>query len=222
MSQDERGVGSVRGRPRSDKHRDVALGLLSAAEHALAIKGHTEITSREIADLAGTNQAMIRYYYDCKDGLLSTVVENALRAKSRRCDEFERKLGKDDGCSMRNFVALLMEEFLGSAALYRVVSAELANDGSIIKSRYSGHARKTFAQVVRILDRFRELGILDADTDSWHAAFTLVCFIHSPIALSPILDEFQTSLKELSSDPWIDHVSGLMLARYGAKPDIQQ
>lgn len=204
-----------RGRPKSEKHREVALGLLFAAEHTLATKGHTEITSREIADLAGTNQAMIRYYYDCKDGLLSTVVENALKAKSRRFDDFERDIGANDHCLMRDFISLLIQEFLGATPLYRMVSAELSNNESLIKSRYSGHAGKTFAQVCRILERFKTVGILKPCTDIRQAAFTLVCFIHSPIALSPILHEFRTTMVDLNSDAWADHVTNMMLLSYG-------
>ena len=215
MERDEKGRDTCRGRPKSEKHREVALELLSAAERTLSTKGYTEITSRELADLAGTNQAMIRYYYDCKDGLFSTVVENALRTKSRKFDEFERGIGDMGGCAMRAFVALLVEEYLVKAPLYRVLLAELANTDSLIKARYSGQARRAFIQKCRILDKFKAAGILGAHADTRLAAFTLVCFINGPIALSTTLEDFQTSIAEICSEAWIDHVTGIMLLSYG-------
>ncbi len=204
-----------RGRPPRESQRDVALDLLAAAKETLNMKGHSEITMRELAGLAGTNQAMISYYYDSKDGLFSAIVEDALRTKRKKLDEFEAGLAKIEGCRMRAFLALLMEHYLKSVSLYRIISAELTNNRSLIRRRYAGRGRKMYNQVERILSKMKALGTLRPDANIKHAIITLTCFVHGPIALSPIIEEFQTSMDELCSPEWIDHLTALMLLRFG-------
>ncbi len=62
-----RRTASPRGRPAADQHRDVVRDLISAAERAMEHRTPEEVTLREIADAAGTTEAMIQYYFGNKE-----------------------------------------------------------------------------------------------------------------------------------------------------------
>lgn len=63
--------------------KEVRQALLTAAEDLLQTREKPEgITSREIAAAAGTNAAMINYYYGSKEKLLTEAVEEILDLSS--------------------------------------------------------------------------------------------------------------------------------------------
>lgn len=65
------------------KDDNIKKALMEAAKRLLSESETPEdITSRQIASLAGTNAAMINYYFGSKDALMSKAVEQLLDAAS--------------------------------------------------------------------------------------------------------------------------------------------
>lgn len=50
-------------------HRDTRAALLDAAEALLIEEGYAAVTSRRVGERAGSNSALIHYYFDSMDGL---------------------------------------------------------------------------------------------------------------------------------------------------------
>jgi TetR/AcrR family transcriptional regulator len=62
-----------RGRPRSGHSEDVRQKLITAARELFLRYGYRAVSSRQIANAAGVNVAMIRYYFGGKPGLYREV-----------------------------------------------------------------------------------------------------------------------------------------------------
>ena len=94
-----RGLGEFgRGRPRTSAARKVYDDLISAAERCLTEKRCIQLTAREIASAAGTNEAMIKYYFGSKDVLLSVVLQHQLSNMSADLADLEAHILELPGC----------------------------------------------------------------------------------------------------------------------------
>jgi AcrR family transcriptional regulator len=60
---------------------------MDATEHAPATKTAKEITVREISMAAGTNEAMIHYYFGSKEGLIVAMFQDTMRLPPHNCDD---------------------------------------------------------------------------------------------------------------------------------------
>jgi AcrR family transcriptional regulator len=207
---------SSRGRPRSGANRRVSDALLGAAQAGLHLKSFDELTSREIALSAGANSAMIKYYFDGKDGLFSTLIENALKKSAAALNALEKDIGHIEGSPTRALVALLVEHYYSNAPLYKVLMDELRNQNSVIRQRYMRRASRTFVQVTRIINKLIELGVYRPDTNVRHAAFTITCLISTPISMSPMIEQLGFTMDELEGEAWINSISGMLEREFGA------
>lgn len=79
--------------------------ILEAAIAVLAREGIAETTTRKIADKAGVNQAMLRYYFGSKDDLLFAVLQEMMRQT--------REIVQQSTLSGKGVRALLLEGLLG-------------------------------------------------------------------------------------------------------------
>ncbi len=65
------------GRPPADS-RDVRSDLLKAAAELFTASGYHAVSTKQIAECAGVNAAMINYYFGSKDGLHMTMLREAI------------------------------------------------------------------------------------------------------------------------------------------------
>lgn len=63
----------------ADNATDRRAVIIDAAVRVLAREGIADTTTRKIAAEASVNQAMISYYFGCKDGLLYAVLQEMMR-----------------------------------------------------------------------------------------------------------------------------------------------
>jgi len=71
-------VRTAPGRPAGKQDRDVRRLLLEASQQLFASHGYRGVSVKTIADKAGVNPAMVYYYFNNKDGLFVSVVEETL------------------------------------------------------------------------------------------------------------------------------------------------
>jgi AcrR family transcriptional regulator len=208
-----------RGRPRFGDQRHVPEALLDAAEAGLRLKSYDELTAREIALSAGTNPAMIQYYFDGKGGLFSALIDKALKQIATELDALETNILNVKGSPTRALIAILAQHYCSHASLYKIVIDELRNEHSGIRRRYFRRGARTSVQVGRILQKLVRAGIYKADTDVRRAVFIITCLISTPISMSPVVNQLGFTLEELSSDAWIDWISALLNREFAATAD---
>ena len=64
------------GRPERTHSDDARMALIVAAKHKFVHKPYDKVSIRELAELAGVNSAMIKYYFENKEGLYKAMVED--------------------------------------------------------------------------------------------------------------------------------------------------
>jgi AcrR family transcriptional regulator len=80
------------GRPTGGQKGAARASLLQAARALMTEKGLTRVTAREVAERAGVNPGLVRYYFGNKDGLLRAVVaEIAEEGQARTLDWASRE-----------------------------------------------------------------------------------------------------------------------------------
>lgn len=72
-------MANASGRPQSADDTQSRERLLSAAREQFSKRGYAATTTRDIARLAGTNPAMIRYYFNNKAGLFQAVLHETIQ-----------------------------------------------------------------------------------------------------------------------------------------------
>jgi AcrR family transcriptional regulator len=162
---------------------------MDATEHALATKTAEEITVREISMAAGTNEAMIHYYFGSKEGLLVAMFQDAMRFSPHNCDS-----GILDSCvaerSIRPLVDLLHRFYHSRPNLMRMTVLELANASSEIKEAYtSRYCRSTPMLIKTIINAMKDANIYRKDVDLTFVSMSLLGMIMAR-SCYPLLPKF--------------------------------
>jgi AcrR family transcriptional regulator len=125
---------------------DARTRILEAAEELFAAKGYAGATVREIGAAAGTNLAMIHYYFGNKEGLYRAIFEEKVAemqriiadtgaAASTNRERLERFVHHYASfmCTQHRFARLLQQELLsGSSALHEVLRPQVAKNYAVL------------------------------------------------------------------------------------------
>ncbi len=74
------------GRPRAAPDRDVRGDLLGAARRLFLRYGYRAVSARQVAAEAGTNPAMVQYYFGSKQGLYAAMLQDAVAPLQARVE----------------------------------------------------------------------------------------------------------------------------------------
>ena len=123
-----------KGRPRIDESKDVLNALLSAAGKCLESADASQITVRRIAEIAGVNQAMISYYFDSKEGLLSSFYERDHQDLTRKLNQFLRALDADSEgqYSIESLMEMIEDHFHERKGLFVLMHSEVMDGQSAV------------------------------------------------------------------------------------------
>jgi AcrR family transcriptional regulator len=176
----------VRGRPPSERQRHVVQDLIGATEQALANKTAKEITIREISTAAGTSEAMVRYYFGNKDGLLLAVIHELMDASPHRRDKEVL-----DACLTAKSIKPLVDELCkfhyARPNLVKMVVVELLSAPSKVKEEYM----RRYGNSINILVQYVITGMQDAkfynpDINSAFIGHALTRLVVAPLMESAV------------------------------------
>jgi AcrR family transcriptional regulator len=176
------------GRPRHGEERAVYQALLDAAKACLDDKGYHRITIREIAQRAGTNAAMISYYFGSKGGLFVDLIETMF-------DELHVKLSSLDRATLRChphpnrlFVARLDAVYRQWASVIRLFSSEVVVYNTSLREAFKKRvATVVYGDVIAFLRIMVEEGIYRRDVDVRWIALLLSGLVTNPFHFTPFL-----------------------------------
>jgi AcrR family transcriptional regulator len=182
-----------KGRPRIDesKERDVLNALLSAAGQCLESADASQITVRRIAEIAGVNQAMISYYFDSKEGLLSSFYERDHQDLTRKLNRFLRALDADSEgqYSIEGLMEMIEDHFCERKGLFVLMHSEVMDGRSAVYNTYMQRlAGRGYASVVKIMAALMRRGRCRTDVTPEHAAYMVCSLCAIPFLLGPIFD----------------------------------
>lgn len=220
----------VRGRPRGAASARVTDQLLEATDRLLHECSHLELTERRIATEAGVDEAMIRYYFGGKDGLLLDLI-------LRYCDEIEEQIGAlgsfgpETPAVTQKIIAALILAYYGKPWILRIMISESTRRDSLIRSRFIERFGPVGAQglvgrpVCQLIERLQQAGVYRRDFDPATTALSMLATISGPLLIAPLSGETEATLREFRGPAWLAHVTALFEARMlnpGDRPPSSQ
>jgi AcrR family transcriptional regulator len=179
---------------------------MQAAEAALASKTVKETTIREIAAAAGTNEAMINYYFGGKEGLMIALFQEMYKNNPNHSVN-----AVSDACissrSIRPLVESLANFYHSRPNLIKMVILEIAAESSKIKAMYDKKFAAETPRFIRIVvDNMIDSGIYSPDINVKFTTMSLMSMLVAPNFLTPAAQALEMSDK-LDSKEWVDHVA---------------
>jgi AcrR family transcriptional regulator len=199
-----------KGRPRGQSKQEIADRLLAAAERLIREQGHLKATERKIAAAAGVSVSLIHYYFNDKDGLLFSVIDNWVSHFSATLDQINTEILHTEGNPTRIIIGSLVEIYYSKPWLYRLMISEIMQKDSTIRemflNRYGSRVR---TELQRMLDGLTAAGVYRHQVNTGYVAMSMYSTIIGPLALTLLSDPKGIRLEELRGDGWIDYLTDL-------------
>ena len=196
-----------RGRPRRQDHTHVSDELLRALGEVLARKSPPEITLKEVAEIAGTSQEMVRYYYKNKEGLLNALVRQSIACVRTALASLEQELAGEVANPTERIVRCLTDIYLSQRAATKIYLYESARSKSASRESYlSGRSNTIVEKLREIVVRLIERGTYAAYIDPAQIAVMMMSLTGYPVRLLDTLSPQWVSEDTLRSEEWIDTV----------------
>lgn len=200
----------VRGRP-TGPDRHLSDDLLRAAERGLSTKSPDELTRQEIAELAGTNSAMISYYFASKEGLFRALLDELMKDMRQRIAALDASLTARSTDPTRRIIEGLMNAYAANQGACRILAVELTKEQSTIKDAYIARdASLVTEQIATMLDRLVSIGVYDGAADVPRIAATIRLFVTHPLFGPPAWTLLETADEDAGRAAWIAHVVTLL------------
>lgn len=218
----------LKGRPHNDEHRHLRDLLLHVTKNSLAEKSHLDLTSHEIAVAAGTNAAMVNYYFQSKDGLFSTLVEAVVNDISHCLEKIERDTDKGVGEPTEAIVRPLVETYFSQKESASILFVEIIRPSSPVARAYARRrGLSTFARVKRVVKKLVDKGVYRSDLNTDNATWTLLSLVVGPQLLSPVWRSCGELIEVPEISTWVKHIVDLVqrdfeVVRSGALDEAAQ
>jgi len=159
--------------------------LLMAAQKVFADKGYEGATVKELADAAGVNVSLVSYYFESKEGLYRTCLEQFGRERLAAAERVLKpaESPEDFRVRLRLFVEEVLYSHTEQAELSMIVQREHNADLSPIRELWRNVFGKIFLTLFGFVAHAQKTGLIRADIDP-HA--TCVLFFGSLMNLSRV------------------------------------
>lgn len=193
-----------RGRPADPALQEVRKQeLIDAAYELLRHSSYRRITIRDLAREAGTQSAMIKYYFGDKQGLFLAMLEQV--ARQHLC-AFQALLSAPD--PIKAFIETTLQFFANNPSIIRLVTDEVLQGDSPLRQAFLDMLPKRMAVLLpELIMAQQRLGLMRKDMDPKWVAFSLINLILTPFIIAPERKEVWTiSDAELCSSRWAAHI----------------
>lgn len=195
----------MRGRPHSCAERNLSDSLLMAAENQLRDKSHLDLTSREIAEAAGTHAGMVNYYFQGKEGLLMALLKNAAKDVDRHLDAMEAAIESGNDDPTERIVRGLIAAYQQKAAVISIFYIELFRVGSPVNVFYSQHREYNSVRIEKMIRKLVAKGVYRQDIDPVAVTWILLSLVIGPsMPMCPI--QIAGALGSVPTEVWIDNI----------------
>lgn len=202
---------SQKGRPSGAEDRHLWDGLLRAAEQCLTAKSPDELTRREIAAAAGTNSAMIGYYFESKEGLFRTILARLMCDMEGRIRELGIALTANPEQPTRRLVEGLCAAYQANAGACRILAVELTKASSAIKRTYiSRDAALIVDYVTALLTKLAAQGVYRPEADLRKVAVTIRLLVTHQLFGPPAWSLLEAANGARAHEAWLEHVVDML------------
>ncbi|MCU0654598.1 MAG: TetR/AcrR family transcriptional regulator [Polyangiaceae bacterium] len=136
--------------------------ILEAAEAEFAAKGFAGARLREVAQVAGIQQALIHHYFEDKDGLYRAVLDRAIEQVT--ADSWAI-LGQSTSVAglLEGFIELLLRFYQSHANLLAMLRMEAASGSHLVLDVLQQKSRPVFEAAEVLLRDLQERGQIRSD-----------------------------------------------------------
>lgn len=197
---------SARGRPCDpEKQQRQKEKLLDAAQALLATRPYGEVTIRELADHAGLNSAMVRYYFTNKEGLFLALLDQM--SKQHFVGMKQISIQQEP---IKKFIQFMLKMLTQNNSLARLVHDEFASDNSKLGEAFIERFPKRMAKILPNLIK-ANTSITD-NKKAKYAAFSLISMIIMPFVGRSVREQaWEIDDKELASSEWAEHIYSMFI-----------
>ncbi|OZG75186.1 TetR family transcriptional regulator [Hahella sp. CCB-MM4] len=202
-----------RGRPSDPGLQEMRKNqLINAASELLKSKSYRSITIREVAEKAGTQSAMVSYYFGNKEGLFMAMFE---AHADRELVQLQKALTSSN--PLLAFIQTLLKIFSESPHISRLLVDEVLTRNGEMQRRFIDILPRRMAKLLpSILSAQQDLGLLRKDLDPKWAAFSLMTMLITPFVAKPVREAAWTiSDEDLAGEAWAQHIYNLFLFGVG-------
>ncbi len=180
--------------------------LLDAAYELLRHKSYRSITIRELADRAGTQSAMIHYYFGGKEDLFLCLLKRIGRQQS---DLLRAALDAPD--PIKAFIETSLAYFSHNPPVIRLLVDEVLGGDSRLKDAFIEIMPKRMAKMLpQLIEHQQQTGRLRPELDAKWVAFSLISLILMPFIGAPGREQgWNISNDELCDPRWAEHIHRL-------------
>jgi len=195
-----------RGRPpRAKDDQAVRKALLLAARQCLAEKSAKSVTIRELAERAGTNSAMIRYYFENKEGLFTATLDHLLsEGMMKRAEDLHTLAPRQRSLKL---VRMFLQQHREHPWLARLIADEVLNSDNSLREQFiNGPAAKGAKMMRGYIEMQKVDGYFRADLDVSMAAVSLISLLVFPFIGRPVVKASHgIDITEIDLDVWSEH-----------------
>lgn len=197
------------GRPALSENRNVSEDIVNAAIACLASKSPQQLTTKEIASLAGTRPAMIYYYFGSKDGLLEEVVRRGLHEILAGILAMREAILRNEVDNpTRSMIALFSASYNQRPALSRILISEMLREDSPIRSffvrHWPAHGKVMMADSIAHLSA---AGYYRKDINIEGICTMIRSVVFFPLITQPYMGMEGQPVEHYLDDQWIDFIS---------------
>lgn len=185
--------------------------LLAAARSLFAQQGYHAISTRQVAEAADVNPAMIHYYFGSKEGLYEAMLADTFAPLIERLTTV--LASGDDADALRNFFKLYMHTLGANPWMPPLILREVVAEGGRLRGWFiQQFASKGGGMLTQLIEREQAAGRIRADADPTLTALSMVSLAVFPFVAMPVTREvFGMRVKADYLDRLIDHTERVFL-----------
>lgn len=221
----------ARGRPQNPQQQEqTRLALKQAARTLLAQKPYRSISIRELATQAGTQSAMVSYYFSNKEGLFISLLEDSSARRADLLKNLQQQLQAGQQLSKQSqpgghhvhILALLIDKMLDMILsepwLIQLMRDEVMSSESALRQHFiEVMPQRLIGGLLTLLKTLQHNGEIDPQLNTEFAATTVFSNVFFPLIAAPIVTPLlAVSPEVVASDAWRSHVKTMVLRALGA------
>ena len=166
---------------------EVRARLLEAAREEFLRNDYDRVTIRRIAEAAGSNSAMIHYYFGSKEGLYKAMVADVVEPFFSRVEALGREEEPEGFGELFALYARVMEETPEYPPLVvKTLGLGAGPARDYMMELLPGRLRSLFT---RMVERQKRLGQVDEDFDPTLLGISFMSLAAMPFIMRPVMEE---------------------------------
>jgi AcrR family transcriptional regulator len=201
-----------RGRPPADHDGQVYQSLLAVARDSLRHQPYSRIEVRDLAAQAGTNAAMINYYFGGKEGLFLALIDAMFDDIVARLERLSRAIQSEGPDPVRPLANEMMAIYVSWNGVLTLFSADVALTERQARAAYRRKlASRIFDAVSHYLSTAAAQRMFRPDLDIEVAAVMVSGLMTFPFHFSPLMNAAgNLTWEEGHRQRWRDYVERLL------------